>query len=533
MSELREPSDSVRTQLNDALSALTPASRIITAVLGVLVIVGIVLLARGKSDPQRELLFGGRSLSEQELDSVEMSFSRSGLNDWVRDGRRISIPVQNRSDYLSTLQEASSLPLSMRSNVQDAIDKTTIFESSSQRLAREMHAKQQDLGDKLAAFPEIRWASVEYDVGERQGLSRTRKQSASVVVCPEGIDQLSSSRIQTIQEFIRGSYAGMNREDVVVIDTNANEDHCHDPLLRQQLEHQARLEQQIRDILSGYGPIQVATYVDLEKTVPTTPIAQTPTAAKQTKESDEGLFSRVIQSVTHVRSNRPTRLDEPSPTSQTKSEPAHIASQPMNRSDAQAVNGSIVVRGVRATIGLPESYYQKVWELSYRRQHGQRQTQQIPGIQADQLQRLIDQTKANITAAVTPVMYAAHRSNSPAIDVWTYPDLPNGVTDQADFATMSFSWLNEHWQQASLVLMGFIGLCVVLSNFRSSSKQQHLASNDKPAINQPANTPTTTPAITPKTNWDNDSNQAELLALIDQNPDAAADVIRDWIAEAA
>ena len=524
MSDLREPSDSVRSQLHDALGALTPASRIITAVLGVLVIVGIVLLARGKSNPQHEMLFGGRSLSEQELDSVEMSFSRSGLNDWVREGRQISIPVKTRSEYLSSLQQSSSLPMSMRSNVQDAIDKTTIFESSSQRLAREMHAKQQDLGDKLAAFAEIRWASVEYDVGERQGLSRTRKQSASVVVCPEGTDPLSSSRIQTIQEFIRGSYAGMTREDVVVIDTNASEDHCHDPLMRKQLEHQARLEQQIRDILSGYGPIQVATYVDLEPPAQATPISDAPATAKRI---DEGLFSRVIQSVTQVRSNRPTRLDSPALTPKASPEPACTA--------AESTNRGAVVRDVRVSVGLPESYFQKVWEISYRRQHGQQNGQRIPGIQADQLQRMIDQTKASVTAAVAPLMYVAHHTDSPAIDVWTYPDLPNGVNDQVDIAAIAIVWLKVHWQQASLVTMGFFVFCIVLLNFRSGSKQKQSDSN-RPSVSQPTTLetgPATLSATPPQANWDSDPKQAELLALIDQNPDAAADVIRDWISEAA
>ena len=523
MTDLREPIDSSRSQrrnqIHGTLAEMSPSSRIIASILGVLVIVGAVLLFRGNNAPNRELLFGGRSLSEQELDSIEMSFSRSGLNNWVREGRRISIPIETRSDYLSSLQDASSLPVSIRSSVQDAIEKTTIFESSSQRLAREKHAKQQDLGNKLTAFPEIQWASVEYDVGERQGLGRDRKQSASVVVRPEGVEALSNARIERIQDFIRGSYAGMSREDVVVIDTNANDIQCQDPLMRRKLEQQARLEKEIRDILSAYGPIQVAAYVDIEKP-PAPPVElTTKAAAPPTQQSDHGIIGRVINSVTQVRSNRAARIEPP----QT---PQPIAT---DRSDSAFNHHVASVRNVRVSIGLPESYYHRVWELAYQRQHVNKIPKQIPGIDPDQLQSLKDQTKANITAAVTPIVFASNQQKAAAIEVWTFPDLPSSVDVAPDFASMSFSWLGNHWQKASLVFMGLICLWLAASSLRGGSKNERLAASDKVPVEPSSPAPT----ILPQTSWETDSSQADLLALIDQNPDAAADVIRDWIAEAA
>ena len=94
---------------------------------------------------------------------------------------------------------------------------------------------------------------------------------------------------------------------------------------------------------------------------------------------------------------------------------------------------------------------------------------------------------------------------------------------------MSFSWLGDHWQKASLVFMGLICLWLAASSLRGGSKNERLAASDKVPVEPSSPAPT----ILPQTSWETDSSQADLLALIDQNPDAAADVIRDWIAEAA
>ena len=96
-----------------------------------------------------------------------------------------------------------------------------MFDSSDLRIAREMHAKEQDLGNKIAAFPEVRWASVEYDRGERRGLTSGPSAIGQRGRPTRGHGPLTRQRIMAIKELIRGSYAGMSSDDVVVIDTNS------------------------------------------------------------------------------------------------------------------------------------------------------------------------------------------------------------------------------------------------------------------------------------------------------------------------
>jgi flagellar M-ring protein FliF len=257
--------------LREAFSAMPLAARLIVVMLSATIAIGLGLLVKGNSTSETEHLFGGRSLSESEVDSVEMAFSHAGLSQWVRQGRRIGVPSGTRSEYLAALRESASLPLTLRSSVQAAIEQASPFESSDQRLAREMHAKAQDLAATIMAFPDVRWGSVVYDRGERSGLSRARPQSASVFVSPEGGQPLSKVRVAMIQKMVRAAYAGMSGEEVVVTDANASYVSGHgddeDPMLRRRREEETAYEQKVRSALVGYGPIRVAAHVELDPTM--------------------------------------------------------------------------------------------------------------------------------------------------------------------------------------------------------------------------------------------------------------------------
>ncbi|NND97011.1 MAG: beta-cystathionase [Pirellulaceae bacterium] len=527
------------------------SSRIVTAVLAIVIVGGLFYLARSERPVSDELLFGGRSLSEQELDSVEMSFSRAGLNGWKREGRRISIPTQTRSDYLAALQQASSLPVSIRSSVQDAIDKTTIFESSSQRVARVQHAKEQDLGNKLTAFPEIRWASVEYDLGERQGLGRSRQQSASVVVCPEGGDPLSPARIEMIQKFISGSYAGMSRDEVVVIDTHASDAVCQsdDAWDQKRLQEKARIEHQVREILSGYGPIQVAAYVELNSpivqaastqhdptTAPTT--ATTVSTPDSPSRGEVSSLSSLIGAIASVRSNRATRLQ------QTAAKIDSGQSRAVTQCTTVPCN-TPTLQSVRVSVGLPESYYHQVWKHAYLREHPQSPLGTVPAIDDQQLQRLRDYTKSNILAAVTPALLATatQKDGSSLVEVWDFPDFESAATSRADLPTIVASWMRQNFQPLGLLVMGLIAVWCVWRIARSPQPRtalgQSLASRSSATIPLPNELNNDSDRKNVADNGDNLPVQAtnasdnDLLALIESHPDAAVSLIRNWISKAA
>ncbi|MCG8648709.1 MAG: beta-cystathionase, partial [Pirellulales bacterium] len=84
MSFLRQSTDQIR----EAFSAMPLQSRVISVMLVAAIAIGLAFLVRGSTSSNKVILFGGRSLGEQELDAVELAFGNAGLNDWERDGRR-------------------------------------------------------------------------------------------------------------------------------------------------------------------------------------------------------------------------------------------------------------------------------------------------------------------------------------------------------------------------------------------------------------------------------------------------------------
>src|SRR6056297_38007 len=191
MSFLKQTTD----QAKDAFVSMPMQSRIISVMLVAAIAIGLAFLIRDGQTEQDEYLLGGRTFSEQEMADISMAFGAAGLGDWDPVGNRIKIPSELKAQYLAAINESPALYGSVDSKIEEAINGTGPFDSNDLRIAREMLAKEQDLGNKITKFPDVRWASVEYDRGQRRGLGSETPQSASVVVQPTGMQPLTRQRI--------------------------------------------------------------------------------------------------------------------------------------------------------------------------------------------------------------------------------------------------------------------------------------------------------------------------------------------------
>ena len=126
---------------------MPPLSR---AVLAVVTCLARAAFYRSASDSSHEMLFGGRSLVDHELMQLNSHLPR--LDAWQRSGRQIQIPKEKRSEYLAALSDTSVLPFTLRNPMKEAMRASNLFDSTSMRNSREMLAKEQDLGIKIAVF---------------------------------------------------------------------------------------------------------------------------------------------------------------------------------------------------------------------------------------------------------------------------------------------------------------------------------------------------------------------------------------------
>ncbi len=537
--------------LRDTFLAMPMQSRVIAGMLAATIVLAFGLLIRDSGTTQDEYLFGGRTLGEHEVDAVELAFSQAGLKSWTREGRRIKVPLDTRSEYLAALQASSTLPLELRSSIQTAIDKSTPFESNEQRVAREMHAKEQDLGSKIAAFPEIRWASVEYDRGERFGMSRQRTQSASVVVSPEGLEPLSKARVNMIKELIRGSFAGMAAEDVVVIDTNSTHGPSsleeEDPLLIKRLEEEATYEQKIMKTLAGYGPIRVAAHAEIDPImdVETTTLkydAERTNVAEYSKKTDTET-SRPTQggvpgTAPNAISNRQTSLEQTEQLSKTKSDERE-ASGVVGQQYELSRKASFQVKRVRVSVGIPSSYYEKVLAQDFLKANPGKSLTDMPKATEAELQQKRNETKDRIQAAVTPLLPPINVGEDPypLVQVWDYPDLPSPAIDPSGSTSQALTWLADSWQSMALIGLAIVALLIARSSLSGGG------SSPVPGFEEGFGLELPKMPEEEEIQVDGDSPDGmqitggslrdELVRLVESNPDVAANVLRAWISDAA
>lgn len=460
--------------LQTAIRAMPVASRWTSAGLLVLIVIGLAWTLGSDSVEDSEFLFGGRSLTESEADLVELAFSEAGLSAWARDdGRRIRVPLVNRNEYLSALSDSASLPLSLRSRVQEAIEQASPFEPREQRQARESYAKAQDLGRKISAFPEIRWASVEYDRGERPGLSRSRSQSASVFVSPEGTDPLTKFRVNIIKELVRASYADMRSDDVVVIDTNASEIDSswedEDPVLRKRLEEENAYEQKVQNALAGYGPIRVTAHAELD----VDPTIDSGSQGNELVGGSPDFRGRVLAVATPESESLGAETREVGSRRLTLAQPQDYrvgaANQAVglggNTESARTRLTNVQVKRIRISVGLPASYYDQILLQDFLRENPEKAADEMPMPTDEMRQRKRIETENQIKAAVTPLLPTSVPDDDavPLVSVWDYPDLPQpSVAESAEYTAGEgmVSWVSDSWRV--LALLGLFAFAIAV-----------------------------------------------------------------------
>lgn len=472
------------------LSGTPTVSRgIIWAVACVLILGGILYVIPGKdSTPAMAPLFGGRMLRDLELDQLELSFSKSGLVGWRREDGRMLVPSESRHEFLAALEHSAALPYALQNPAASVSDGGSFFESESARKSRQQQAKAIGLGNKIAAFDDIVWASVDYDEQSAGGFRGETIQSAGVVLVSKSGKPIAPGRISMIQNLVAGAYAGMEADQVTVTDTSARKTYngLDDPQTRQQRQAEYELEQRLTDLLSGYRGLHIA--------------------ARSVYNSDE--------------------------TSQQDTD-----GKPVALSKSIAKDHGAGEFEMRVSVGVPESQFHAQWMNDYRSQHPDRSFAEAPT--EKQMEAVRNKVMTNIRDAVSPLIATARNVDEQAVRVWSFPD--TGSTPQysppqsrslgiATWIAMARSNVSIVVPIGSLLLIALVlGGAAMRMRLRHSSTdsiattvasaKQDIADRDAEEISVSAAEETTL--------------RDDLAELVESNPELAAQIVHSWIADAA
>ena len=540
--------DQTKDQAKEAFTGMPMQSRIIAIMLVGVIAIGLAYLVRDGGTTKKDILFGGQSFAENDLAAIEVAFSRAGLSGWEREGRRIRVPSESKAEYLAALEDSATLPMALRSSVQEALNAMSVFDSSDLMVARASHAKAQDLGHKIGTFPEVRWAAVEYDRGERRGLSRSRPQSASVVVQPEGTSALSRQKVLAIKELVRGSYAGMSSDDVVVIDTNSTSSSSlvddDDPILRKQREVEGQVEQKVRGLLAGYPGARVGVSAEIDPTMDTRktvvkfdaePTNLTSKSRKTEITSSRAPNGGVPGTGPNAITNRAVSLENPAQQSKTKEDERETTGVAGQQYEDSRV-ASLQVTKVRVSVGLPVSYYESVFQRDALRKDPETAVEDL-NFTDTELEKLRAKTERDIRSAVTVLLpeVSAGANPDPLVTVWDYPDLPQAEAPGPDTVGIALTWLAGSWQTIVLVMLAFVALLVARSAAKGTgdSSPPEFAEGFGLELPAPPPEPEMDEEDSDSMTITGDTLKDELLEIVESNPEVAANVIRGWVGEAA
>ena len=258
------------------LPSLSPAKRIAIA-LTLVMLIGLTAYAWKQYGTQANVkLYSGRQLSQTELGVIETALGRAGLNCYEIVDQRIEIPRSQRAAVLKAIDDANATP---KSFVQLSHSNTTYspFLTGAQQRNIQKVAKQEKICAMIREIQGIADVMVEYDETRTESFPRTVYRTAAVTVRPDGDQHLQTHEIETVLSTVQRAVAGLEVEDIVVIDGNSGIAHDWNSLQQQPIEvqdhdaikaqYEAEWKSKIEEALVNYPEADIAVDIECDQIV--------------------------------------------------------------------------------------------------------------------------------------------------------------------------------------------------------------------------------------------------------------------------
>lgn len=548
------------TQVVDLFRSMTPAARITAALLLAVVVIGLAYLFHLQTSGSDEYIYGGREFSQSEIGDMETAFAKAGLSKWEVVGNRIRAPRGLKDKYLAALADGGATPPDSFDHVVEAHKQTNPFESPRTREDRLKTAKERELSLVISKMKGIRAATVQIDEIDK-GFPKRKQRTASVAVQPQGNGPLDDERIAAIRTHVVATVAGLESAHVAITDLGSGKSYPgvgpdgQSSIDSVYAQHKRIFENDMKakiiDQLAMYPGVVVGVNVELNnelnshkqmiKYEPKAVPLEITESSKESTSTAPGPGGRPGAVPNGVGSNAPAQV---------ASTTAGATSQTTEaRNDQKAVTGQeqtnihllgLTPKRVTASIGLPVSYFTKVWRERHPTAPGATPKDPDPA----ELRKIEDDTKAAIETSVVNLFppVPAGVDKYPLVNVTTYTDFPQPpeklptVTDQAT------SWMAGNWQTLAMVGVGLFSLVMLRGMLRPgpsttppASAMEGVQAPQLAAVSEGDESADEEgqPARKRRFRSTGSSLRDELTDMVKEDPNAAINVLRNWIGDAA
>ncbi len=547
-------------QIKDVFSQMSPGARITTGLLVVVVALSIAYLAKFESSSADNYLNGGKPFSASDLQAAEAAFAQADLNEYVVEGSRIRVPLAKRNAYNAAMTTANALPKGFDEHMQGLVEKPGFFESEHQLRMRHQFAKQADLARTIRMMESVMEATVQYAEVVKGGFPRKKERTAMVAVRPIGGEDLTETQIEGIKNLVAGAYAGLSTEDVSLTDLNSGRTYkksesggvagANGRYATQKRFFDAYWLKKVREQVSMIPGAIVSVDVTLDQKLQSVSTGRTydPKAtewsSRNTRENStrNGVVAGGRPGIgSQGGANSPATVNQRLTDLTTENSDESSQKIP-SFTDKTEVMAPLVPKLVRTAISVPTSYFESIWRQKNPTAEGEE-----PGVppvgkieEIEQaVKKKIEESVLNILPEVPPgvdafpiVQFASHQHFDP-IEI-----KPPGL------AANTFGWLDENWSSVGMTLVGMFSLLMLRSMVRTpptsdSGGEVAPLSDSELSLQRDDNEQ--------DFGGDDDDESAEkrkfrvsgpnirdeLADMVREDPDAAANILRNWIGEAA
>jgi flagellar M-ring protein FliF len=542
-------------QLRDLWKSMTPSARLASGLMAGVIVVSALWLVRGTPEKSDHSLFGGRELSQNEIAKMVEAFSQANLSGWEVVGNRIHIPGALKHKYMAALAEAKVLPDKPYSDFDDAFSKDSPFVSQSSVKAQFAVAKQKEIARTIMSMRGIENATVIYDESVDRSFPSRKNASAMVKIETKTNEPLDEQLVGAIRNLVVAAYSGLKASNVAVTDAKAGVTHegpppegtagAHHSLYREEKARTDRdYEAKIRKALAMIPGVQVSASSTLSPQIYQqlrTEKFEPKTVPYRTREENEERQNTTSgpAGVPGAASNGVNQFSQPvavnskgdtsKETKSTSESEAHVGKTTMIEGTAP-----LMATNVTASISVPAKYYVDIWHAANPPVAGQ--PAKTPTI--EEIRALEVSEKKNIENLVEKLLppVTDGEQSFPRIQVTTYQELPEAPVP----APSTLDWLlpivMANWQAGVLGVLGLVGVVMLRSMMKTAQPGEAPApiadEEEAPKENEPPS-PGVISQLRERFNTSGPSLREELQELVKEDPEAAANVLRNWIGEAA
>ncbi len=541
-------------QLADLFKSMSPGARITAGLLVVLVAVSMTYLFVFQMNTANEFLFGSREFSQAELDAMQTAFGAAGLNQFEVVGKRVRVPRGKLVEYLQALSQRNFQPQNFDSAIDQVVaDSNSLIDSRPLQDFKFSQALDKKCGQVISGMRGIDQATVQSREVKKGGFPPQTERKATVAASGTG-GALSPAHVQQIRTYVAGYYA-IGLDDVTITDLNGNVTFGGDRATREpngpqteyaeaKRDYESYWKQKIEECLAVYPGVVVGVNVEVDPelgsesrkvVVDPQPTAVESNTYRKTTENRPAPGGRPGAVPNEVASNTPRSISSVSAQESTLDENREQQVSVPGHEQTVRKKAPLIPTSVTATVLVPESYIENLWK--------QKNPEATEGPKDGDLEPistpLIESIKKTVLSTLPPPP-ADSTSTTSLVEVTTFVDLPAPEVEPPSFATTAQYWFTDNWQNLGLVGLGLLSLLMLRSMVKSNvpapaTSSVALPAAPKKAADEPVqDEPAPEPIILQRRQHPaGGSLRDELTAMVKEDPDAAANVLRTWIGDAA